>query len=74
MADQSIGYLQIMALAAIAQSRIAQVRDSQNPTRLQNVLCEVETILNLIRMEASEHRANCIGNASRCGNATEKRD
>jgi hypothetical protein len=60
MVDHATGYLQIMALAGIALVRIAEVRDSQNPTRLQNVLCEVETILNMIQMEASEHREKLI--------------
>jgi len=64
MVDHTTGYLQIMALAAIAQRRIAEVRDSEKPTRLQDVLCEVETILNLIRMETSEHRANIYRNAA----------
>ena len=64
MVDHATGYLQIMALAGIALGRIAEVRDSQNPTRLQNVLCEVETILNMIRKEASEHRANLYRNAA----------
>jgi len=74
MVDHATGYLQIMALAGIALGRIAEVRDSQNPKRMQQVLSEVETILNLIRMEASEHRGNRIGNANRYGNAAEKRD